>query len=400
MAVNRLWQICQTNGVAYLDENDIRCIGQVLPRLPLEHLESTFMLTSLLVERPDLAAVVYEWNFLQNVDYSLFPSLTDARFQGAILATVDGITAADVPGAHDVFSDLFFEPFMRYVHRTGEALWQTDSLGEVLGLLGEFHDRLSEEDAATCLTFACAKFIHHRDPDVIFDALQTTAQFIVQYPGLAYHAEFEQPALFEQLEALGVQGSADLTDGVVALLTHLLEIRDVPLIYPHCIPLFRYGLDVNRNVDTDYSRAPLLKLLAMVVTKPEFMDEFDTDAMGLVEILLGVFPEFSAQERVEMGNLIANCMSYVNAEIVAQMFGCEAFQDVLQALLEQGEDVDGLRVLIDGLYQALTIPRSQLLECDGLKNFLRDTLNRIMANFETEDRLCRTAAILLEVIGE
>jgi hypothetical protein len=400
MAVNRLWQICSTIGVAGLDDGDIRRIGRLLPRLPLEHLGSTFMLTSLLAERADLAAVVFEWDFLQHVDYALFPSLTDGRFQRAILATVDGITAADIPGAHDVFAELFFEPLMRYVRRVGDALWQTESLGEVIRLLGEFHDRLSQDDAATCLTFVCAKFIHHRDPDIIVDALHATTQFVVQYPALAHHAEFEQPALFEQLEALGVQGNAEITDGVVALLTRLLEVRDVPLVYPHCIPLFRYGLDVNRNVDRDYSRAPLLELLAVVVTKPDFMDDFEVVAMAIVEILLGLFPEFSAQERVEMGNLVANCMSYVRTEIITDMFACEAFQDVLQALLEQGEDVEGLRVLIDGIYQALTRPGSQLLECDGLKNFLRDTLNGIMARFETEDRLCRTAGILLEVIEE
>jgi hypothetical protein len=398
--VKRFWRLCEAAGVASLDENDIRSIGPRLPRVSLEHIESVFVLTSILVERADLVVIVYEWDYLQHIDYTLFPSLTSVRLQSALLTTIDAITAAEVPGAHHAFASVFFGPFLRYVYRIQETLWQSDSLAEVLGLLGEFHDRLSLQQAESYLTCVCVKFIHHRDPDIILIALHTITQFVVQHPRIAYHPEFEQPALFEQLEALGIQGVADLTDGVVALLTRLLDVRDIHLIYSHCIPLFRFGLDFNRSVDQDYSRAPLLKLLAMVVTKPDFMADFDVDAMGIVEVLLGLFPKFSAQERIEMGNLLANCMSYVNYEIVESMFSCEEFQEVLSALLEQGEDVDGLRVLIDGLYQALTCPGSQLLECEGLKNFLHGTLNGIIANFETEDRLCRTAGILLDLIGE
>jgi hypothetical protein len=373
-----------------LDRLSVDCIAPLrplLPPLPLDSQLETFQLLSFLFGRADFAKQIFDWGFVQDLEYGDFASLPDPAFQDAIISSILSLMS-HVPESLEVLSEVFYPPFIDFIGQSIGWIFQHDRLDDVIWMIDTFIPlRVDTEVLGSLLELICVRFIHHPDARINRPAIDTTTRLISVHPDVLASEWFERASFYQRLEYLAGQQDQELAAAVATLWTHVLVARDASASFEALAGLLGSEL-------WGISRGPMLALLAVAITLPDFVAGLGDHLGEWLAGLCDAYPAFKVKEKLEMGFVIANVLYNFDIEFVNELFASERF---LQSLLDTLEldDEDVTLSALRGMHRAVTHPRGALLGMAEQRERLAEAIQEVAGN---SDELARTAEILVRVL--
>jgi hypothetical protein len=291
-----------------------------------------------------------------------------------------------------VLSEIFYPPFIDFVGQSVGWIFQHERLDDVIWMIDTFLPLSTDADVLDgLLELICIRFIHHPDARVNRPALDTTTRLISLHPDVLSSEWFERPSFYQRLEYLASQDDRELAAAVATLWTHVLVARDASESFQALAALL--GSELSGD-----SRGPMLSLLAVAITLPEFVAGCGDHVAEWLAVLCDGYEAFKMKEKLEMGFVIANVLYNFDIEFVNEMFATERFIQTLLDTLEL-DDGDMALSLLRGMYRAVTDPRGTLMAMANQRGRLAEAIQQIAGNSDgPEEELFRTAEILVHLL--
>jgi hypothetical protein len=153
-------------------------------------------------------------------------------------------------------------------------------------------------------------------------------------------------------------------------------------------------LDDELDVDAEAcSREPVLRLLAIAVTLPEFLSEADR----WIGAACRLYPAFKLKEKIGMAKVVANILYWLDIGALNGLFEQELFVNILMDVWNIDE-TDVILSIMSGLHRAVTHPQASVSA--DQKQAMLEAVQRIRMNADGVDPyVCETALVLETALG-